>query len=157
MSSELSGETEPRVTVDTVTVLNNPAGATDVMQFEVSYTTIGVFSEDLQFDVRYIVSEDVRFDQVLESVAVGPIEPGSFRFVLQTNPPDWSLIPEEEKVVIALVRLECYYKRQIKATVGLFVNNTYADEALEMDPPVPADLARVTRDIMAEQPRFAVY
>jgi hypothetical protein len=41
---------------------------------------------DLEWKITYVGSaEDDRFDQVLDSVLVGPVTPGPFRFVFQAR------------------------------------------------------------------------
>lgn len=124
-----------------------------MLQFDISYETHGEFEEDLLFRIEYIVGDE-SLDQVLEEAWVGPVEEGTFRFVFQANPPNWDLLPEEDKVGVALVSLKCFYKGAMLVTVGYYVRNSYEDDDAEQ--PVQADIARLTRTILSEQPRVTV-
>jgi hypothetical protein len=48
-------------------------------------------------------AESAEHDQVLESVLVGPIQLGLFKFVFQTPAPDISKIPEDEVVGVTAI------------------------------------------------------
>lgn len=88
------------ITVRNVTVLNNPASFTDPFSFEIQYEAIQPLEEgrilpfiipplcgsDLEWKVTYLSTpEDDSLDQELESVLVGPIAPGVYKFVLEVS------------------------------------------------------------------------
>ena len=54
--------------------------------------------------------KDVKFDQVLDSFTMGPLQPGVMQFVMETNPPNLGLIPSKDDLfgVTALI-LSVYY------------------------------------------------
>lgn len=54
-------------------------------------------------------AEDERFDQQLDSVSVGPVHPGSYKFVFQVDPPDESKIPEQDILGVTVILLTCSY------------------------------------------------
>ena len=60
---------------------------------------------DLEWRLTYVGSaEDNRHDQVLDSVLVGPVAVGQYRFVFQANPPNWSLIPQDDILGVTIIR-----------------------------------------------------
>ena len=65
---------------------------------------------DLEWRVTYVGSaEDESFDQELDSVCVGPIHPGQYKFVFQVDPPDINLIPRMEAIGVTVILLTCSY------------------------------------------------
>ncbi|KAL5993056.1 hypothetical protein ACLOJK_013976 [Asimina triloba] len=53
-------------------------------QFEISYECLVPLKDDLEWKLTYVGSaEDETYDQLLESVLVGPVNVGNYRFVLQ--------------------------------------------------------------------------
>lgn len=63
---------------------------------------------DLEWKLVYVGSaEDEKYDQTLESVLVGPVNMGSFRFVFQVS------IPREFSLRY-LLRLTVFRKRYVK-------------------------------------------
>lgn len=88
------------ITVRNVTVLNNPASFTDPFSFEIQYEAIQPLEEglikpfvisplcflDLEWKVTYLSTPgDDSLDQELESVLVGPIATGVYKFVLEVS------------------------------------------------------------------------
>lgn len=62
-------------------------------------------------------------DQILDTCTVGPIPLGVNKFVLQSDPPDISLIPPCDVLGVTVVLLGCGYKGQEFVRVGYYVNN----------------------------------
>ncbi|KAJ6926526.1 ASF1-like anti-silencing family protein [Populus alba x Populus x berolinensis] len=72
------------VNLTNVTVLDNPAPFLSPFQFEISYECLTPLKDDLEWKLIYVGSaEDETYDQLLESVLVGPVNVGNYRFVLQ--------------------------------------------------------------------------
>jgi histone chaperone ASF1 len=72
------------VNVTNVTVLDNPSMFLNPFQFEISYECLAPLKDDLEWKLIYVGSaEDEKYDQVLESVLVGPVNVGNYRFVFQ--------------------------------------------------------------------------
>ncbi|KAF2313825.1 hypothetical protein GH714_013671 [Hevea brasiliensis] len=85
---------------------------------------------DLEWKLIYVGSaEDEMYDQLLESVLVGPVNVGNYRFVLQAiaDPPDPSKIREEDIIGVTVLLLTCSYLGQEFVRVGYYVNNDEDD------------------------------
>jgi histone chaperone ASF1 len=91
--------------------------------------------------------------QVLDSVLVGPVYAGNYRFVFEGNPPEASRIPADDLVGLAVILLTCSYRGKEFIRIGYYVNNEYADEALKEAPPDPPIIDKLTRNILADHPR----
>lgn len=113
---------------------------------------------DLEWKLTYVGSaEDETYDQQLESVLVGPVNVGTYRFVLQADPPDPSKIREEDIIGVTVLLLTCSYVGQEFMRVGYYVNNDYDDEQLREEPPAKLLLDRVQRNILADKPRVTKF
>lgn len=95
------------INITQINVLDNPTSFLNPFQFEISYECVRPLNEgqsttlksretlishnltlfsDLEWKLVYVGSaQDPQYDQVLESVLVGPINVGSFRFVFQVG------------------------------------------------------------------------
>ncbi|KAK4347929.1 hypothetical protein RND71_034268 [Anisodus tanguticus] len=64
----------------------------------------------LEWKLIYVGSaEDETYDQLLESVFVGPVNVGTYRFVLQADPPDPARIHAEDIIGVTVLLLTCSY------------------------------------------------
>lgn len=52
-------------------------------------------------------------DQILDSILLGPINVGSYKFVFQAKSPDWSKIPPDDLLGVTAVLLSCNYKNKV--------------------------------------------
>lgn len=146
------------VNIKDVTVLANPAPFVDPFQFEISYECLTPLEDDLEWKLIYVGSaEDETYDQVLESVLVGPVNVGNYRFVFQADPPDPSKIQEEDIIGVTVLLLTCSYQGQEFVRVGYYVNNDYEDEQLKAEPPQKVLLDKVQRNILADKPRVTKF
>jgi len=91
---------------------------------------------------------------------VGPVPVGINKFILQTDAPDPTLIPESDLIGITVILVTCSYREQEFARVGYYVNNEYRPfegynvmEHGEIVPESPIDLSKVFRTIVADKPR----
>uniref|UniRef100_A0A0E0FRC4 Uncharacterized protein n=1 Tax=Oryza nivara TaxID=4536 RepID=A0A0E0FRC4_ORYNI len=108
---------------------------------------------DLEWKLIYVGSaEDENYDQLLESVLVGPANVGTYRFVLQADPPDPSKIRKEDIIGVIVLLLTCSYMGQEFIRVGYYVNNDNDDEQLREEPPAKLLIDRVQRNILADKP-----
>ncbi|KAF8113633.1 hypothetical protein N665_0047s0039 [Sinapis alba] len=124
------------INITNVSVLDNPAPFVRPFQFEISYECLTSLQDDLEWKLVYVGSaEDETYDQTLESVLVGPVNVGNYRFVLQADPPDPSKIREEDIIGVTVLLLTCSYMGQEFLRVGYYVNNDYEDEQLREEPP----------------------
>ncbi|KAH9739201.1 DNA ligase 6 [Citrus sinensis] len=112
----------------------------------------------LEWKLIYVGSaEDETYDQLLESVLVGPVNVGNYRFVLQADPPDPSKIREEDIIGVTVLLLTCSYLGQEFVRVGYYVNNDYGDEQLREEPPQKVLIDTVQRNILSDKPRVTKF
>lgn len=146
------------VNITNVTVLDNPAPFLSPFQFEISYECLTPLKDDLEWKLIYVGSaEDETYDQLLESVLVGPVNVGNYRFVLQADPPDPSKIREEDIIGVTVLLLTCSYLGQEFVRVGYYVNNDYEEEQLREEPPPKVQIDKVQRNILSDKPRVTKF
>ncbi|PKU75812.1 probable histone chaperone ASF1A [Dendrobium catenatum] len=146
------------VNITNVAVLDNPAAFLKPFQFEISYECLVPLTDDLEWKLIYVGSaEDETYDQLLESVLVGPLNVGNYRFVLQADPPDPAKIREEDILGVTVLLLTCSYVGQEFIRVGYYVNNDYEDDQLREEPPTRVSIDRVQRNILADKPRVTKF
>ncbi|KAK4772829.1 hypothetical protein SAY87_027848 [Trapa incisa] len=146
------------VNITNVTVLDNPASFLTPLQFEISYECVTPLNDDLEWKLIYVGSaEDETYDQQLESVLVGPVNVGNYRFLLQVDPPDPSKIREEDIIGVTVLLLTCSYLGQEFVRVGYYVNNDYEDEQLREEPPSKVQIDKVQRNILSDKPRVTKF
>ncbi|CAM6087192.1 unnamed protein product [Calypogeia fissa] len=146
------------VNVTNVTVLDNPSMFMNPLQFEISYECLISLEDDLEWKLTYVGSaEDEKFDQVLDSVLVGPISVGKYRFIFEADPPKPEKIPEEDLIGVTVLLLTCSYLGQEFLRVGYYVSNDYIDEQLREEPPAEVIIDKVQRNILAENPRVTKF
>ena len=142
------------ITVTNVVVLNNPARFLDPFKLEITFDCLLHLKSDLEWRLVYIgSSEDEGYDQVLDSVLIGPLQPGTLRFLLETPPPTSSKIPTDELLGITAILLTCSYRDQEFLKIGYYVNNEYTDAVLIENPPETPDTTKIQRSILADKPR----
>ncbi|ONK66344.1 uncharacterized protein A4U43_C06F6760 [Asparagus officinalis] len=146
------------VNITNVTVLDNPAAFLNPFQFEISYECLVPLKDDLEWKLIYVGSaEDETYDQLLESVLVGPVNVGNYRFVFEADPPDPSKIRDEDIIGVTVLLLTCSYLGQEFIRVGYYVNNDYDDELLRLEPPTKVIIDKVQRNILADKPRVTKF
>ncbi|KAK6151024.1 hypothetical protein DH2020_015956 [Rehmannia glutinosa] len=146
------------VNITNVAVLDNPASFLSPFQFEISYECVASLKDDLEWKLIYVGSaEDETYDQLLESVLVGPVNVGNYRFVLQADPPDPSKIREEDIIGVTVLLLTCSYVGQEFIRVGYYVNNDYDDEKLREEPPQKILIDKIQRNILSDKPRVTKF
>uniref|UniRef100_A0A182K526 Histone chaperone asf1 n=1 Tax=Anopheles christyi TaxID=43041 RepID=A0A182K526_9DIPT len=143
-----------KVHITNVVVLDNPSSFLNPFQFELTFECIEELKEDLEWKMIYVGSaESEAFDQVLDTIYVGPVPEGRHIFVFQADPPNVSRIPEQDAVGVTVVLLTCSYRGQEFVRVGYFINNEYADPELRENPPLKPLFHKMTRNILATKPR----
>ncbi|KAL1502766.1 hypothetical protein ABEB36_007864 [Hypothenemus hampei] len=143
-----------KVQLCNITVMDNPSPFLNPFQFEITFECIEELKEDLEWKMIYVGSaESEEYDQVLDSVYVGPIPEGKHMFVFQADPPNVTRIPENDALGVTVVLLTCCYRSQEFIRVGYFINNEYSDPELKENPPSPPQFDKVTRNILASEPR----
>jgi histone chaperone ASF1 len=142
------------VNVLNVQVLDNPSTFQSSFQFDITFECIAPLEQDLEWKIIYVGSaESERYDQVLDSIMVGPISVGINKFVFEAAAPNPALIPVSELVGVTVVLLTCSYLDQEFVRVGYYVDNNYEDTELRENPPVPPKVDILKRNILADKPR----
>ncbi|XP_015211198.1 histone chaperone ASF1 isoform X2 [Lepisosteus oculatus] len=122
--------------------------------FEITFECIEDLPEDLEWKIIYVGSaESEEYDQVLDSVLVGPVPAGRHMFVFQADAANPGLIPDADAVGVTVVLITCTYRAQEFIRVGYYVNNEYTDPELRENPPVKPDFTKLQRNILASNPR----
>lgn len=143
-----------KVHITNVVVLDNPSSFFNPFQFELTFECIEELKEDLEWKMIYVGSaESEEYDQVLDTIYVGPVPEGRHIFVFQADPPDVTKIPEQDAVGVTIVLLTCSYRGQEFVRVGYFVNNDYVDQEIRENPPPKPMFDKLTRNILATKPR----
>merc|ERR1719219_821018 len=75
-------------------------------------------------------------------------------FVFQADSPDHSAISSKDILGVTAVMITCSYHQQEFVRVGYFVHNDYESAELRETPPENPDMSqKISRNIMAEEPR----
>ncbi|XP_031196405.1 histone chaperone ASF1B isoform X2 [Mastomys coucha] len=132
-----------KVSVLNVAVLENPSPFHSPFRFEISFECSEALSDDLEWKIIYVGSaESEEFDQILDSVLVGPVPAGRHMFIFQADAPNPSLIPETDAVGVTVVLITCTYHGQEFIRVGYYVNNEYPNPELRENPPPKPDFSQ---------------
>jgi histone chaperone ASF1 len=143
-----------KIQINNVVVLNNPALFSSPLQFEITFDCTENLEDDLEWKLTYVgCAESQDYDQVLDTIYVGPVPEGRHMFVFQADAPDQSKIPDKDLIGATVVLITCSYHNQEFIRVGYFVNNDYESEEMKENPPEKPDITQVYRNIMADQPR----
>jgi len=144
-----------KVQINNVVVLNNPATYQSPFQFEITFDCMENLEADLEWKLTYVGSaESSQHDQVLDTIYVGPVPEGRHMFVFHADGPDHSKIPTRDILGVTAVFITCSYHDHEFIRVGYFVHSDYESEELRESPPeVPDMTQKITRSIMAEEPR----
>lgn len=154
-----------KVQLCNITVMDNPSPFLNPFQFEITFECIEELKEgnvvlilrlavfvivvvvDLEWKMIYVGSaESEEYDQILDSVFVGPIPEGKHMFVFQADPPNVTRIPENDAIGVTVVLLTCSYRSQEFIRVGYFINNEYSDPELKENLPSPPQFDKVGYD-----------
>lgn len=147
-----------KVHVCNVVVLDNPSHYLNPFQFEITFECIEDLPEDLEWKIIYVGSaESEEFDQVLDTVYVGPVPEGRHMFVFQADPPNPEKIPEADLVGVTVVLLTCSYRSAEFIRVGYYVNIDYTDPELIETNPSPPLWDKLQRNILATNPRVTKF
>jgi histone chaperone ASF1 len=147
-----------KVHVCNVVVLDNPSPFLNPFQFEITFECIEDLPEDLEWKIIYVGSaESEEFDQVLDTVYVGPVPEGRHMFVFQAEPPVPERIPEPDLVGVTVVLLTCSYRSAEFIRVGYYVSNEYTEQDMRDTPPSPPLYDKLQRNILATNPRVTKF
>jgi len=147
-----------KVHVCNVLVLDNPAQFMTKLEFEITFECIEDLPEDLEWKIIYVGSaESEEFDQILDTVYVGPVPEGRHKFVFTADPPNPQKIPVSDVVGVTVILLTCSYRAQEFIRVGYYVSNEYTDPELQETPPEKPDFEKLQRNILASNPRVTKF
>jgi len=147
-----------KVHVCNVVVQNNPAKFLSKFELEITFECLEELPEDLEWKIIYVGSaESEDFDQTLDTVYVGPVPEGRHKFVFEADPPDPAKIPITDVVGVTVILLTCAYRNQEFIRVGYYVSNDYDDPEMTENPPEQPVFDRLTRNILASNPRVTKF
>jgi len=128
------------------------------LEFEITFECIEDLPEDLEWKIIYVGSaESEEFDQVLDTVYVGPVPEGRHKFVFTADSPNPEKIPTSDVVGVTVILLTCSYRSQEFIRVGYYVSNEYTEPELQENPPDQPVFAKLTRNILASNPRVTKF
>lgn len=144
------------INVTNIRVQDNPAAFTARLKFEITFECLNAIEGDIEWKVIYIgSSEDSKYDQILDSVILGPLQAGAMRFLFEADPPKIDKIPKDELIGITALMLTCSYLDQEFFRIGYYVNNSYTDAELMENLPNEPVLDKIQRTILADKPRIS--
>lgn len=119
---------------------------------------------DLEWKLTYVGSPDSdKYDQVLDSIMVGPIPVGVNRFQFVADPPQPEKVPASDLLGVTVILLTCAYDDKEFIRVGYYQNNEYPEgteerrlweEMMERKEKITkVDASKVVRNILADKPK----
>ena len=146
------------VLVTSVTCLENPSTFLAPFNFSIYYECLRPLPKDLEWKLTYVGSADSeRYDQLLDSALVGPVNVGSYQFTLSAPPPDYTRIPKDDLRGVTVLLLTCSYDGQEFIRIGYYVHVDYESEAMRDEPPEQVRVDMLVRNVLAEKPRVTKF
>lgn len=155
------------VNIINIQVLDNPTLFTNPFHFEITFECNAELKDDLEWKMIYVGSaESAEYDQVLDSIMVGPIPVGINKFVFSADAPKLELLPQQDLLEVTVVLLCCSYMDKEFVRVGYYVNNEYLDPTLRQAvadaienkrPPPPLQIEKLYKCILADKPKVTRY
>ncbi|EFO18196.1 anti-silencing protein [Loa loa] len=146
------------VNVCSVNVLENPGKFDDPFKLEITFECYEPLLDDLDWELVYVGSgESNAYDQILDSILVGPVVEGRHKFIFEAGGPDPSKIPESEIVGVTVLLLKCRYMEQEFINIGWFVATEYTDPELQEEPPVSPVLEKLQRRVCIDDVRVTTF
>jgi len=144
------------INISNLIVRNNPSPFLAPFCFSVTFECLQPIKEEVEWKVIYVGSpKDEKYDQVIDTFSIGPFpEGGIMQFDIESSPPDYSKIPEEDLLGVSAIIHSVSYEKQEFFRVGYFVYNNYEDPFLVENPPYPAQVDKIVRSILADKPRI---
>ncbi|KAL9558195.1 hypothetical protein MBANPS3_001015 [Mucor bainieri] len=165
------------VNILNIQVLDNPTNFTKPLQFEITFECNAPLKDgklrtrvdlregtwtyektDIEWRMIYVGSaESSEYDQVLDSIMVGPVPVGVNKFIFAADAPKIELLPKADLLEVTVVLLSCLYNDKEFVRVGYYVNNEYTDEQLRENPPEQVLIDQLQRNILADKPKVTRY
>ncbi|CBK22106.2 uncharacterized protein [Blastocystis hominis] len=144
----VSNSSNSIIRIVNINVLDNPSPITHAFQFEIVFESQKDLPEDLEWRILYVGDhKSMEYDQILDSILVGPISRGTHKFCFQANAPDYTKIPDASILGLTVILLSCYYKSQEFVRVGYYLNvscNTPWKQYSQIERIIYADKPRIT-------------
>ena len=132
--SSLPATKMAKVRICNAVVQGNPSTFLSKLEFEITFECLEGLAEDLQWKIIYVGSaESEGYDQVLDTVYVGPVPEGHHKFVFSADPPNPEKIPDSDIVGATILLITCSYHDQEFIRIGYYVNNDYEDPDLQAE------------------------
>lgn len=146
------------VNILNIQVLDNPTSFKNPFQFEITFECNAPLKDDLEWRMIYVgAAESSEYDQVLDSIMVGPIPVGVNKFIFSADAPKIELLPKKDLLEVTVVLLSCLYNEKEFVRVGYYVNNEYIDEEMRENPPEQVIIDQLQRNILADKPKVTRY
>ncbi|KAI8995007.1 histone chaperone [Pilobolus umbonatus] len=146
------------VNILNIQVLDNPTAFNNPFQFEITFECNAPLKDDLEWRMIYVgAAESSEYDQVLDSIMVGPIPVGVNKFIFSADAPKIELLPTKDLLEVTVVLLSCLYNDKEFVRVGYYVNNEYTEEELRENPPEQVHIDKLQRNILADRPKVTRY
>ena len=112
----------------------------------------------MEWRMIYVGSaESETYDQVLDTIVVGPVPEGRHMFVFQADAPNPDKIPSADLLGVTIVLITCYYRNQEFLRVGYYVNTEYIDQEMRDNPPPTPEFDKLQRNTLASDPRITKF
>lgn len=146
------------INVCSVNVLNNPGKFGDPFVLEITFECYEPLTDDLDWELVYVGSaESNDYDQILDSILVGPVVEGRHKFIFEAGGPNPSKIPESDIVGVTVLLLKCRYMSQEFINIGWFVATEYTDPELQEEPPATPILEKLQRRVCTDDVRVTTF
>jgi len=123
--------------------------------FKISFNCMEALPGDLEWNLIYVGSpESSEYDQVIDTVTVGPIPPGNHEFDFNTEAGvDPKRIQDGHLMGVTVIILNASYNDQEFVRVGYYINVGYDIPEWNENLPAQVDFDHLKREILASEPR----
>jgi histone chaperone ASF1 len=138
----------------------DPSGcpATEHLSFTITTEVNHALEQDLEWKLVYVGSpRSSDFDQVLDSIDIGPLSPSTVKFVFDAPAPDLLKVPEADRFEVSAIYFSVSYREQEFVRIGYYMRHEYDSEELQENPPDELDIRRVRRTMDMANPHVTRY
>jgi len=98
--------------------------ASDPVRLSIDIQCQCALQEDMELKTLFVADGcNNAHDQVLDSVDIGPIQPGNMRFDLEIPPPDLTKMKSVQILDVTCIYISCLYKQQEFSRIGWYVRH----------------------------------
>lgn len=147
------------LSITDVEVVEPYANFKDKLHFKIRFNCMEELPGELEWNLIYVGSpESAQYDQIVDTVSIGPIPPGNHEFDFEsTNEIDPSRIQEGHLLGSTVLILNATYNDQEFVRVGYYVAVAYEQQELNENPPENVDFSLLKRGVLASEPRVTRY